>query len=102
MQEFITAKQAQIAEVCRSHHVRRLAVFGSSVRPDFDPIHSDVDLLVEFEAIPVEHYFDNKHDLRDSLAAVLARRVDLLTWKSVRNPYLLSELEATHKLLYAA
>jgi predicted nucleotidyltransferase len=102
MQEFIKAKQAQIEEVCRAHHVRRLAVFGSAVRDDFDPARSDVDLLVEFEPVGVEQYFDNKCDLRDSLHAVFARKIDLLTWKSIRNPYLRREIEATNELLYAA
>jgi predicted nucleotidyltransferase len=102
MQDFIKAKQSQIAEVCRAHHVRRLAVFGSAVRSDFYPAFSDVDLVVEFEPISVDRYFDNKHELHNSLTAVLARRVDLLTWKSIRNPYLRREIEATRELLYAA
>jgi uncharacterized protein len=102
MQEFIKAKQAQIDEVCRAHHVRRLAVFGSALRPDFDPARSDVDLLVEFEPIGVDLYFDNKYALRSSLRNMFDRRVDLLTWNSIRNPYLLREVETTHELLYAA
>ncbi len=102
MQELIAAKRTEIAEVCRAHHVRRLAVFGSALRPDFDPARSDVDLLVEFEPIGVDLYFDNKYDLRDSLRTVFARKVDLLTWNSIRNPYLRREVEATHELLYAA
>ena len=102
MQEFIKAKQAQIEELCRAHHVRRLAVFGSAVRDDFDPARSDVDLLVEFQPISVQQYFDNKYDLRNSLRTVFDRKVDLLTWNSIRNPYLLREVETTHELLYAA
>jgi uncharacterized protein len=38
----------RIAEFCRRHNIRRLAVFGSALRDDFGP-ESDVDLLVEFE-----------------------------------------------------
>ena len=41
--------QAQIADICRTFRVRRLDVFGSAVRDDFDPARSDVDFLVEFE-----------------------------------------------------
>jgi predicted nucleotidyltransferase len=102
MQEFITTSREQIAELCRLHHVRRLAVFGSAVRDDFDPARSDVDLVVEFEPIDLERYFDNKCDLRDSLSTIFSRNVDLLTWKSIRNPYFLREVEATYELLYAA
>ncbi len=37
-----------IAEFCRRHHVRRLALFGSVLRDDFRS-ESDVDVLVDFE-----------------------------------------------------
>lgn len=38
----------KVAEFCRRHHIRKLAVFGSVLREDFGP-DSDVDVLVEFE-----------------------------------------------------
>jgi len=38
----------QIADFCQQHHIRKLSLFGSALRPDFRP-DSDVDLLVEFE-----------------------------------------------------
>jgi predicted nucleotidyltransferase len=102
MQEFITSRREQIAELCRKHHVRRLAIFGSAVRDDFDPARSDVDVLVEFDEISVMEYSDNKHDLHDELERQFGRKVDLLTWKSIQNPYLLREVESSHELLYAA
>jgi uncharacterized protein len=37
-----------LAALCRKHHIRRLAFFGSVLRDDFGP-ESDVDLLYEFE-----------------------------------------------------
>ncbi len=38
----------EIAEFCRRHHIRKLAVFGSALHGDARP-ESDLDLLVEFE-----------------------------------------------------
>jgi predicted nucleotidyltransferase len=38
----------KIADFCRRHNIRKLAVFGSALRPDFRP-DSDLDVLVEFE-----------------------------------------------------
>jgi predicted nucleotidyltransferase len=102
MQEFITSKREEVAVLCRKHHVRRLAIFGSAVRDDFDPERSDVDVLVEFDEIPVELYFDNKSDLIQGLVETFRRNVDLLTWKSIQNPYMLREVESTQELLYAA
>ncbi len=102
MQDFILAKREEIAELCRRHHVRRLAIFGSATRDDFDPVHSDVDVLVEFDDIPIEQYSDNKTALWDELTTKFGRKVDLLTWKSIKNPYLLREVEKTQEMLYAA
>jgi hypothetical protein len=92
----------KIAELCRKHHVRRLAIFGSAVRDDFDPARSDVDVLIEFDEIPILEYSDNKHDLDDELEKYFGRKVDLLTWASIQNQYLLREVENSHELLYAA
>jgi len=102
MQDFITSRREEIAELCRKHHVRRLAVFGSAVRDDFDPARSDVDVLVEFEPIESDLYFDNKSDLLDGLTLAFGRKVDLLTWKSLDSPYFIHEIESTQELLYAA
>jgi predicted nucleotidyltransferase len=67
-----------LGEVCRRHHIRRLSLFGSTLRGTAGP-HSDVDLLVEFER-------DAKPSLLDiaSIEAELSnllggRRVDLRT-----------------------
>ena len=102
MQEFITSRREEIAELCRKHHVRRLAIFGSALRDDFDATQSDVDVLVEFAPIGSDLYFDNKSDLLNGLTEIFGRKVDLLTWKSLDNPYFIREIEATQELLYAA
>ncbi len=72
----ITINRQRIAEFCRRHHIRRLALFGSVLREDFGP-GSDVDVLVEFEAghVPGFAFFD----LEEELSALLGRRVDLNT-----------------------
>ena len=44
----ITADRRCLAEFCRKHHIRRLALFGSVLRHDFGS-ESDVDVLVDFE-----------------------------------------------------
>jgi predicted nucleotidyltransferase len=41
-------EKTQLAEFCRRHHIRWLALFGSILRSDFRP-ESDIDILVEFE-----------------------------------------------------
>ncbi len=72
----------KIAEFCRRHHIRRLALFGSVLRDDFTP-DSDVDILVEFEPgrTPGLEFFT----IQDELSDVLGRRVDLYTFIGVEN-----------------
>ena len=102
MQRIISENREKITELCRAHHVRRLSVFGSAVREDFDPATSDVDLLVEFEELPYPHSVENSWSLKEGLIQLFGRPVDLLRDGSVRNPYLLREIRADQEMLYAA
>ena len=45
----IQIDREKIAEFCRARGIRRLSLFGSVLRGDFDPQRSDVDVLAEFE-----------------------------------------------------
>ena len=44
----ISIDRTSLAALCRRHHIRRLSLLGSVLRPDFRP-ESDVDVLVEFD-----------------------------------------------------
>jgi predicted nucleotidyltransferase len=66
----------EVAEFCRRYHIKKLAVFGSVLRPDFRS-DSDIDVLVEFDPdhIPGLSFFA----MEDELSAILGRKVDLNT-----------------------
>lgn len=102
MSPFIDDHRAALEELCRSYHVRRLFLFGSAARDDFDPERSDVDLLVEFEPMPAGGYADAYFGLREALEALFGRGVDLVALSAVRNPYMKADIERTRMLLYAA
>ncbi len=101
MQDFIAAKREQIAELCRTHHVQRLAVFGSAARDDFDPSRSDVDLLVEFAPESQSNYSRNFFSLEEKMAHLFNREVDLVV-SGVENPYILRRIVEQQEQLYAA
>jgi predicted nucleotidyltransferase len=44
----IKVDREKIATFCRGRGIRKLSLFGSVLRGDFDPARSDVDVLVEF------------------------------------------------------
>ena len=102
MRQFLETKRAEIAELCRTHHVQRLSVFASAVRDDFDAARSDIDVVVDFQDMPIQEYSDTSSHCVSSWPGTFSRPVDLLTWKSIRNPYILHEVQAEHVDLCAA
>ena len=72
----ISLPREKIAEFCRQHHIKKLAIFGSALRPDFQA-DSDIDVLVEFEPghIPGLAFFS----MEDELSEIIGRKVDLNT-----------------------
>lgn len=100
--ETLEQKREQITELCRRYHVRRLALFGSALRGDFDAEHSDLDFLVEFEPLPRGVYADTYFGLLDALQLLFNRPVDLVVESAIKNPYFRESVERSKALLYAA
>ena len=73
----IVLPEAEIAEICRRHQVKELAVFGSAARGEVRP-DSDIDLLVEFLAEARVSLLRHAAAERE-LSAWLGRRVDLVS-----------------------
>ncbi len=80
----------------------RLDVFSSAARgSDFDAARSDVDLLVTYlpgYAPDIATY----QDLRDALADLLERPVDLVMEGAVENPFIRAGIERSRQPIYAA
>jgi len=90
-----------VVQACRRFGVVRLYVFGSSLRDDYRPEDSDIDLLVEFQ--PDESYalVDAYFGLLDELRSLLGN-VDLVMVGAVKNPYIARAIDRHKQLLYAA
>jgi len=90
----------RLAELCRRHRIRRLALFGSVLRDDFGP-QSDVDVLIEFE--PDERVgMVRLHEIEQELPALLGhRRLDLINPKYL-NRWLRDRVLAEAEVQYAA
>ncbi len=100
MHPMIQQHQQQIIELCERFRVRSLTLFGSAARgSDFDTEASDVDFLIEFSPnSTLQAYFG----LRDALADLLGRSVDLIDPKNIDNPYLLRQINQEKKVMYEA
>jgi predicted nucleotidyltransferase len=78
MEEAPHVEKSDLADFCRRHHIRWLALFGSILRQDFDQ-DSDVDVLVEFEPghVPGLRFIG----MQSELSRLFGRQVDLVTPK---------------------
>lgn len=94
--------RSEVADLCRRFRVQRLELFGSATSDRFNAQSSDIDLLVEFQPLAEGEHADAYFGLRESLELLLARPVDLVMLRAVRNPYFLQAIEPTRTLLYAA
>ena len=77
MSAHVRVDHDRIAEFCRRHHIRRLALFGSVLRDDFRP-DSDVDVLVDFEP-GKEPGLIGLAGMEIELSEALGRQVDIRT-----------------------
>ena len=102
MEPQIRVKGEQIAELCRGHRVRRLALFGSALGKDFDPQRSDLDFLVSFLELRPDEYADTYFGLLEDLEALFQRSVDLVVDSDFQNPYFRQAVESTRTLVYAS
>jgi len=96
-----TVDKAKIADFCRRHHIRRLALFGSVLRDDFGP-ESDVDILVDFDpgkAPGLLGIVAMEYELAETLA--LNRKVDLRTVHDL-SPHFRDEVSGLAEEIYAA
>lgn len=101
MHPLIEANRDAIARLCRQHGARRLEVFGSILRDDFNSSRSDIDVLVEFEP-GIASDFSNFLDLKEALEALFERPVDLLELRAIRNRRLRHYIEQSKSPIYAA
>ena len=81
MNSQISVRKDALAQFCREHGIKRLAVFGSALREDFGP-ESDIDLLVEFEPDRVPGLL-GLAGIELELSGMFGREVDLVTRSAV-------------------
>jgi predicted nucleotidyltransferase len=102
MTHVLEGHREELIELCRKYRVRRLEVFGSATRDDFDEESCDVDLLVQFEDMPYADRADAYLGFLMATGALLQREVDLVEVAAVRDPYLRLAIEEARELVYAA
>ena len=102
MLNLIETKRAEVAALCRRHRVRKLDVFGSAVRGDFDPATSDLDFVVEFAELDPGDLAHAYFGLKEGLETLFARDIDVVMADAIVNPYFRASVDAHRERVYAA
>ena len=96
----ITEHQQALETLCQRFQVKKLEVFGSVVTQKFDADHSDLDFIVTFADEEFGTLADRYFTFADALERLFQRPVDLLTERSLRNPYFIEEVNRTRQKVY--
>ena len=57
---------------------------------------------MEFATLPFDEYANNYFGLLDDLTNLFGLKVDVIVWKSIKNPYFLRDVESSRETLYVA
>lgn len=88
----------KLSDFCKRHHIRRLAIFGSALRDDFEP-DSDVDVLVDFMPGHTPGFF-RLFEMEEELSVLFGgRKVDMRTPEDLSR-YFRDEVIATAEVQY--
>jgi hypothetical protein len=99
MQRIVTENMDKIKALCMAHNVKTLFAFGSVCTDRFND-ESDIDLLIAFNPMDFGDYADTYFELADQFEDLFGRPVDLVTDKSLANPYFIDSINQTKTLLY--
>jgi predicted nucleotidyltransferase len=99
MNRIITDNIDEIKILCSKFGVKNLYAFGSVCTDKFSDT-SDIDLLVSFQPMEYGEYADTYFAVADRLEQLFSRPVDLVTEKSLNNPFFIESLNQTKTLIY--
>lgn len=99
MQKIIEENIEIIEQLCKKYDVKSLYAFGSVVSEKFNE-QSDIDFLIKFNTLDFSNYADNYLNLAEELENVFDRKVDLVTEKSLSNPYFIESVNSSRIMIY--
>ena len=102
MQRIIEIKKEDLKRICQLLKVTRLYAFGSVVSEKFRD-DSDIDFLISFsDTLSIEEYTNNYFALHYKLRELFHREIDIITERTLSNPYFIESINETKELIYEA
>ena len=99
MHRIINDNIDKIRTLCVNHNVKSLFAFGSVCTDKFNE-SSDINLLISFNSMDYADYADNYFVVADKFEKIFHRPVDLVTDKSLSNPYFIDSVNQTKTHIY--
>lgn len=92
-----------LKQLCKKYAVQELYLFGSAAKDDFNEQLSDLDFVVRFsdKLEPVD-FADHYFSLLEDLSKLFGKKIDLLSYRALKNEVIIREIEQTKVPLYAA
>ncbi len=92
MELIIEKNLTNIKSIFNKYDVKEAYLFGSAATNKFND-KSDIDFLFSFsEDLNYETYFNNYFSLLNDLEKLLNTQVDLVSQKTLKNPYLIESI----------
>lgn len=102
MQKILENKIKDLKTLCTTMGVKRLYAFGSVVSDEFNS-DSDIDFLISFaDTLSIEEYTNNYFALHYRLQELFKRKIDLVTERTLSNPYFIESIDESKQLIYEA
>jgi uncharacterized protein len=99
MNKVVEDKLPDLIRICQRHGIRRLELFGSAARHDFQPATSDLDFIVTFDESAARGGFESYLDALRKFEDLFRHKIDLLEAGAITNPFLLEAIEQDRMVL---
>lgn len=102
IQELLEKKKEELIVICQALGIKRLYAFGSAVTEKFND-DSDIDFLISFsDKLSINEYTENYFTLHYKLRELFDREIDIVTERTLSNPYFIESVNESKKLIYEA
>ncbi len=102
MQPILRHHLEDVKKICKDLKIKRLYAFGSAVSGDFGE-NSDLDFLISFQDdLTITEYTENYFALHYKLRELFNREIDIVTERTLSNPYFIASINNTKELMYEA
>lgn len=102
MQHLIEKHRQELINISKALKINRLYIFGSAVSDNYRD-DSDIDFLISFaDNLTVDEYTDNYFKLQYKLRELFNRDIDIVTERTLSNPFFIESINDSKQLIYEA